>query len=86
MSDLDLKKVVQHFEEKRKQDNDRFDKRFRELTELLGKVVDRTKRAKSQSVSDHESEPADRDDDVSIRSDRSGSPLLRRRKGINLNL
>ena len=84
MSDLDLKKVVQHFEEKRKQDNDRFDKRFRELTEMLGKVVDRTKRAKS--VSDYESEPTDRNDAVSIRSDRSGSPLLRRRKGINLKL
>lgn len=81
MSDLDLKKVVQHFEEKRKQDNDRFDKRFRDLTELLGKVVDRTKRAKSQSVSDHESEPADRDDDVSIRSDRSGSPPPKKKKG-----
>ena len=81
MSDLDLKKVVQHFEEKRKQDNDRFDKRFRELTEMLGKVVDRTKRAKSQSVSDHESEPTDRDDAVSIRSDRSSSPPPKKKKG-----
>ena len=85
MSESDLSKLLKHFEEKRREDNDRNEKRFRELSALIGKALDKNSPNLNEPRSGAESDP---DDDVSVRSlgssqNEAGKPPKKKRRVIS---